>query len=380
MKIKNTFCLHISMALLAVLLLCVHLLVTSFSQQLKFQPLIKTMEGTAKEQREKIATISHALQGNAIFFLGASEVSTSENEHYAVYNYFNNQLHRPVIAYGDSYIDNITQFLLLSRFKNDINANSKIVLLFAPDSFYFNSIPPAIFADHFPAAIFNPLMKDEQTRPYLIYYLQHIDEKDISHLTFGEMEVYGWHLPIIWQEVNYQFANFCTMVKNDWLAMLHITPQLKHRSWQQQIYVSRTQPDWNQQLTQAQVLNRSRQESAATLWMDKSVFEDEKTPEDWYPTPPVSRQMQAFQATIALLKKRHAQFVVIIDPLNPWALKNTEKFCPVDRQITATLEQNQVRYFDMYAQPYQNGWNWDRLHPTELAWVAMDRFIAESFK
>lgn len=82
-----------------------------------------------------MATISHALQGNAIFFIGASEVSTSEDEHYAVYNYFNNQLHRPLVAYGDSYVDSITHFLLLSRFKNDINANSKIVLMLAPDTF-----------------------------------------------------------------------------------------------------------------------------------------------------------------------------------------------------------------------------------------------------
>ncbi|NWC63310.1 D-alanyl-lipoteichoic acid biosynthesis protein DltD [Cedecea sp. P7760] len=377
MNIKNTLCLHILMALLAVLLLCVPALVTSFSTPLTFQPLIKSMEGTPKEQKEKIATISHALQGNALFFLGASEVSTSEDEHYAVYNYFNKQLHQPVVAYGDSYVDNITQFLLLSRFKNDLNANSKVVLLFAPDSFYFDTIPPAIFADHFPAAIFNPLMEDEKARPYLVNYLHHIDREDISHLTFGEMKIYGWHPQIIWQEVNYEFANFCTMVKNHWLALLRIVPET-HRPWPQSAksYVA---PDWNQQLAHARELNQVRQESAATLWMDKSVYDDEKAAEEWYETPVVNRQMEAFKATIELLKSRHAQFVVIVDPLNPWALKNTQKFQPVDRQIRAYLEQNQVRYFDMYAQPYQNGWNWDRLHPTELAWVAMDRFIAESF-
>ena len=93
MKIKNTLCLHILMALLAILVLSVHPVVTSFDPPLKFQPMIKSMEGTPKEQAEKIATISHALQGNAIFFIGASEVSTSENGHYAVYNYFNKQLH-----------------------------------------------------------------------------------------------------------------------------------------------------------------------------------------------------------------------------------------------------------------------------------------------
>ncbi|WCG84236.1 D-alanyl-lipoteichoic acid biosynthesis protein DltD [Pectobacterium sp. A5351] len=378
MKIKNTFCLHIMMATLAILFLSVPPVVTSIDPALTFQPLIKTMEGTAKEQKEKIATLSHALQGNAIFFLGASEVSTSEDEPYAVYNYFNNQLQRPVVAYGDSYVDNVTHFLLLSRFKNELNANSKVVLLLAPDSFYSDGIPPAIFANNFPASIFNPLMQDEQTRSFLVNYLHDIDKDEISHLTFGQMKVYGWDTQIIWQEVSYQFANFCELIKNDWLAMLGITPQ-SAQPWPQRP-IAHTIPDWNRELDQARVLNQSREQSADTLWMDKSVFADDPTREEWDDAPIVPAQMEALRATIQLLKARNAQFVVIVDPINPWAIKNSEKFQSVDSQIRSMLEENQVRYFDMYAQPYQNGWNWDRLHPTDPAWVAIDQFIAESFK
>ena len=221
MKIKNTLCLHILMATLAILFLCVHPLVTSFDPPLAFQPLIKSMAGTPKEQAEKIATISHALEGNAIFFIGASEVATSEDEHYAVYNYFNKQLHKPVVAYGDAFVDDETQFLLFSRFKNSLNANSKVVMLLAPDSFYSKGLPPAIYADNFPGSIFNPLMKDPQARPLLVNYLKHIDSKDISHLTFGQMRVFGWHPDLMWDELSFQFANVCTLIKNDWLALLN---------------------------------------------------------------------------------------------------------------------------------------------------------------
>ena len=94
----------------------------------------------------------------------------------------------------------------------------------------------------------------------------------------------------------------------------------------------------------------------------------------------VPKQIEVFRQTIKLLKERHVQVVAIIDPINPWALYNTNTFQPVDKQLQAILTENQVPYLDMYAQPYQNGWNWDRLHPSELAWVPMDRFIAESFK
>lgn len=377
MKNKNSLGLHILMAALAILFLCAPPLVASFDPALQFQPMIKKMEGTPKEQKENIATLSHALQGNAIFFLGASEVSTSENEHYAVFNYFNNQLHRPVVAYGDSYVDNITHFLLLSRFKNDLNANSKVVLLLAPDSFYSTGVPPAIFADHFPASVFNPLMKDAQTSAYLINYLQNMNAEEISHLSVGAMKVYGWHLENIWQEVSYQFANYCTLVRDYWLALLNIVPQ-PVQPWPSQTAVETT-PDWDQALAHARELNQSRQQSADTLWMDKTVFADDNTQDEWY-DPPAPRQMQAFQATIKLLKERNVQFVVVMDSINPWAFKNTQKFRPIDDQITAILKENQVPYFDMYAQPYQNGWNWDRLHPTELAWVPIDRFIAENFK
>ncbi len=378
MKIKNTLCLHIMMATLAVLFLSVPPLVTSFDPPLKFQPLIRTLEGTPKELKEKIAAISHALQGNAIFFIGASEVSTSEDEYYAVYNYFNNQLQRPVVAYGDIYIDNITHFLLLARFKNDLNANSKVVLQLAPDSFYGDGIPPAVFADNFPAPIFNPLMEDEQTRPLLVDYLQHINEDEISHLTFGQMKIYGWHPTIIWQEVSYQFANFCEMIKKYWLDVLQIVPQ-PERPWPRQPNNAIT-PDWDRELAHAQELNKPRQQSAETLWMDKSVFDDDPTQDEWDNAPLFPTQMETFEATIKLLKERNVQVVVIMDAVNPWAIKNHEKFQSVDKKIKAILDEHQVPYLDMYALPYQNGWNWDRLHPTDPAWVVMDRFIAESFK
>ncbi|GAB7265092.1 hypothetical protein DZS_43310 [Dickeya ananatis] len=133
-------------------------------------------------------------------------------------------------------------------------------------------------------------------------------------------------------------------------------------------------------MAHAHELNKSRQQSAATFWMDKSVYDDDPTQDVWDDAPLFPAQMDAFQATIKLLKERHVQVVVIVDAINPWAIKNSEKFQSIDKQIRSMLDENQVPYLDMYAMPYQNGWNWDRLHPTEPAWVVMDRFIAESFK
>jgi D-alanine transfer protein len=377
MKINKTLFLHISMAVLAALVLIIPPFINSLQPTLKFQPLIKTMEGTRKVQAEKIATISHALDGNAIFFLGASEVSTSENEHFAVYNFFNTRLHQPTVAYGDSYVDNMTQLALLTRFKQNLSPKTKLVLLLAPDSFYFNGIPPTIFADHFPDTIFKPLMSDKTMQPILKNYLTHIDAQDVDHLTFRQMRIFGWDHHIVWREIKYQFSSFCELIRDYYLSLTHIRHSdsqpwpILNKSWHN--------IDWNVQLEQALRLNRTRHESAATLWMDKDVFDDDKTADEWYPTPPSLQEMQAFDDMMKLLHERKVNVVVIIDPLNPWALKHTDKFATTDHNIQSVLQKYNTPYFDMYSQKYQEGWNWDRLHPTEVAWVAMDRFIAEAF-
>ncbi len=186
------------------------------------------------------------------------------------------------------------------------------------------------------------------------------------------MNVYGWHAENIWQEVSFQFANFCTLIKNDWLAMLHIEPE-EAQSWPQQP-TSVVTPDWDKELAHARELNAYRQQSAATLWMDKSIYEPGEKPEVWDDSPVVPAQIQAFEATIKLLKSRHVQVVVIIDSINRRAVQNPELVQPAVTQATAILKANQIPYLDMYSMPYQEGWNWDRLHPTDwhgYRWTAL---------
>ena len=37
-------------------------------------------------------------------------------------------------------------------------------------------------------------------------------------------------------------------------------------------------------------------------------------------------QIAAFSKTVQLLKERHVQVIAIVDPVNPWALYNTDTF------------------------------------------------------
>jgi D-alanine transfer protein len=49
----------------------------------------------------------------------------------------------------------------------------------------------------------------------------------------------------------------------------------------------------------------------------------------------VPAQIDVFRKTVQLLKERHVQVIAIVDPVNPWALYNTNTFQPVDKQIQA---------------------------------------------
>ena len=67
--------------------------------------------------------------------------------------------------------------------------------------------------------------------------------------------------------------------------------------------------------------------------MDKTIYEEDGTRQQWDDTPVVPAQIAAFSKTVQLLKEHHVQVIAIVDPVNPWALYNTDTFRPVDKQI-----------------------------------------------
>jgi hypothetical protein len=69
------------------------------------------------------------------------------------------------------------------------------------------------------------------------------------------MRVFGWHPDLMWDELSFQFANVCTLIKNDWLALLNITPQTV-QPWPQQP-TTHIAPDWDKELANARELNKN---------------------------------------------------------------------------------------------------------------------------
>ncbi|SNY59920.1 D-alanyl-lipoteichoic acid biosynthesis protein DltD [Enterobacter sp. CC120223-11] len=378
MKVNKNIILHITMAFAAVLVLCIPPLWSNSLDGIIFQPMISSMTGSAHEQREKMMTLSHALKGNAIFFLGASEVSWSEDEHYAVYNYFNKDLHIPVVAYGGGLVESLIQFSLLTHFKKDLSNKTKMVLLLSPDNFYRAKLRPDIFEDHVPASIIDSLLADKDISPSLKTYF--------SSLNGEEMESIIWHKPhhhdrlfgLNKSTITWEFGHFCDQIKNYYKQKLPFYRD-DADSWSPDGKIP-DRIDWVYQRQQAMKMTADHHVSAATHWVSREYAKTQKSKFDWSSRAPDAQQMAVFEKMIGMLHRRHVNVVVIVDPINPWVVNHPERFKAADDMIAATLKKYQIPYFDMYKQPYQNGWNKDYLHPTDLAWVDMDHFIYEHFQ
>jgi D-alanine transfer protein len=81
--------------------------------------------------------------------------ATSEDEHYAVYNYFNQQLHKPVVAYGDAFVDDETQFYCSHVLKIALTQTVKLFYCWHLTAFT-QKVCHAIYADNFPGSVFDP--------------------------------------------------------------------------------------------------------------------------------------------------------------------------------------------------------------------------------
>lgn len=377
MSMNKNILLHVAMAACAVLVLALPPLVDSVNSPLNFMPVITTMEGTQKEQNEKIATISHALQGNAIFFLGASEVSSSQTDPYAVFNYLNKSTHKPVVAYGNSAIENIIQFSILSSYKDNLSEKSRIVLLISPDSFYFTSFSPVVLTRNLPGTVFKMLGADSEIRTVLTHFLQNANPDKINHLSFEQIQLRGWNFQDINKTVSYQFSSFCDLIKNFYLRHFYSNENAGD-GWPEWGTL-KTEPDWALETQKAKIINNNKGINAANHWVQPGYYDNPHRAKEWYRNSPDRGEITAFKNMIKMLKERHVQVVAIVDPLNPWAITHADRFKQANEIITSTLKANQIPYFDMYDQPYQNGWNRDYIHPTDLAWVAMDKFIYEHF-
>lgn len=378
MKTNTNVILHFTMAITALLVLVLPPVIDGTNPSLKFMPIIKTMDGTYKEQNEKVATISHALQGNAIFFLGASEVSTSVSYPHAVFNYFNKSLNIPVVAYGDSWVDSVIQLSLLTAHKEDFSEKTKVVLLVSPDSFFIKKIPPSIFEKHVTGMVFDKVESDPVVSSVLDGYLKNIDINKVDHLPFNQTKEGTWSMKAIVKEVKYQIGNFSDLVSAYYLGFLKDELPGNKDGWRK--LGDKPSPAWGGELSKALLFNKKHRINAENHWMEPSYYQKKNRAIEWGGEPLLNVQIQSFDKMIKLLKERKVQIIVIVDPLNPWALKYTDRFKATDSVIAKTLRKYNVPYLDMYDQPYQNGWNRDYIHPTDLAWVAMDKFIYENFK
>lgn len=91
-----------------------------------------------------------------------------------------------------------------------------------------------------------------------------------------------------------------------------------------------------------------------------------------------NREYKDFEALIYFLKENHIKPLFVIMPLNPLAHRNLESLSPTIHGVAFSLKRNGFNTLNMYdqnAESYQKGVLEDIMHPYDLGWYQIDRFI-----
>ncbi|MES2132752.1 MAG: D-alanyl-lipoteichoic acid biosynthesis protein DltD, partial [Bacteroidota bacterium] len=95
-----------------------------------------------------------------------------------------------------------------------------------------------------------------------------------------------------------------------------------------------------------------------------------------------NQEYKDFLALVHFLKVNHIEPLFVIMPLNPLAHQNLEVLSPTMNEIGFTLKVNGFKTLDMFSKNlhnYQPGVLEDIMHPYNMGWYDIDRFILYNY-
>lgn len=95
-----------------------------------------------------------------------------------------------------------------------------------------------------------------------------------------------------------------------------------------------------------------------------------------------NQEYKDFLALIHFLKENQVKPIFVIMPLNPLAHENLDVLSPTIQAVALHLKENNFKTLNMYdsnASSYQKGLLEDIMHPYDLGWYQIDRFILEHY-
>lgn len=95
-----------------------------------------------------------------------------------------------------------------------------------------------------------------------------------------------------------------------------------------------------------------------------------------------NQEYKDLEALLSFLKVSGARASFVIMPLNPKAHEELKVLDPIINDIRTLLQKSQFRYLDMFksnSADYVDGTLEDIMHPYDLGWYQIDKFIAEQY-
>jgi|GEM_PF-5734097 len=322
--------------------------------------------------------------GDAVVLFASSELVNRKTP-FVAHNFLPDRLGIPLVSLGRGYFQSFPEYLLLSSLAPQLNASSRVVILFSPGWINLNRVPP----NFFPYYLQDDLVYD--TRRHggdlgdLSGYL-HDRSDDLEHLSPALREVMralpvgppsrprrllAWGSDLLLQARGWSYQWVAALYKlSAWLDG-GAPPALPPAS----------EPDWPDLERQA-IADETPLMTNNQLWVHDQYFTQyltdhphggaslfgQETHEDV--------ELSYLRRNLELLRKHDAKVLLVILPLNGRVYGDLDRFQPVRPQIHAMADELGVQLYDMWEQTPEIGLMGDGMHIGSLGWVRIDRAIA----
>lgn len=368
--------------------------IIAFLSKSNLQPSLETTHfpniGTGRVATERLITLESALRdGRTVVLLGSSELGSRDLE-FIPYKYLPNKLGIPVIAHGHAYFQSFGIYGLLAANENALSPATKLVIMVSPGWFKESDIPTSAFLEHFQPQLLTRLYQSPEHRGQIASYIKsHIAqfEKPTSHhLAFLSAVSRPGSTSDSEQPMHYAAIKqslFTLKVKSRMLLSGQLrrfqqpgddtsATRLSDTQWQELDGYARS-------LELAQMKNNKRW--VRDDYHEKYLRDLPESGKDYYPSNlDIKSEYAALARTLYLLKARGVHALVVMQPINPFVYKDSEKTKLISDKVSRLTTSTGMSYLDLSnTDNYEPGMLRDSMHLGELGWVRVNQRIVNYY-
>ena len=339
--------------------------------------------------------LSYNLKRRVPVLFGSSEL-TSVHLNGLAFNFFNNEPNEKLIGIGTAGFQNFAILSVLAANKPLIK-DAKLAIILSPGWFekqYCSGTKVSRFLDYCPPNYMYQISQDtsidEQTSRYIRSYLyknyDKISKPDAAIRFMSKKNSVLFHdifnfpfLSLDKKELEFQKQH------DPYLISQHVLLTSFSNNKTQPFYFKSQSINWDS-LNEMALTDFKKMSNNNDLGISNEYYDSwikGKPKKVLYGVDKSSNtEYQDFLALVHFLKVNNCKPIFIIMPLNMKTHENLEILQPIINDINLTLKQNNFKSLDMFSPNVTNfkeGLLEDVMHPYEIGWYQMDKFILENF-